>query len=106
MIYTLQEDAPEEHRVWEKANPLAQDGGALALNQQQHGAYVCIYICIFPPPPHAHLEDPAAHITTIIIPQQKHDADSSHRSTNHHHHHPHENITPQAGRATGRSRTS
>jgi hypothetical protein len=23
-----EEDSPEEHRVWEKANPMAMDGGA------------------------------------------------------------------------------
>lgn len=38
----LQEDAPEAHRVWEKANPLAQDGGAMALNRQQQQGTACV----------------------------------------------------------------
>ncbi len=28
--------------MWEKANPLAQDGGAQALNQHQQGT--CVYL--------------------------------------------------------------
>lgn len=84
MLY-LQEDAPEEHRVWEKANPLAQDGGAFALNQQQqHGAYVCsIYsylsICLILPP-HTRKQ-------RLTLP-------------------PPSSPTKQAGRGTGPSRTS
>ena len=36
VFFCLQEDAPEEHRVWEKANPLAQDGGAMAALNYMH----------------------------------------------------------------------